>query len=406
MRETPHLVIVVPGDRVDEARARFEPVAAAASAPLDVVAGGDTRQESVARGLALLAARDRHGARARRGPRRSPRRSCSTRSLAAVRARGHGVIPALDVVDTIKRVDDRRPRARDRRPLASSRPCRRRRGSRAPRSCTPTRRPSASTPMTRRSSAAAGMAVDAVPGDARSFKVTLPATCVAPRRRWPSASVRGCPGVAAAAASPLRRRRVRARALPRIGTGVDVHAFADDPTPRSGSPACTGRTSAASRATATATPSSHASATPCSRPRDSATSARVFGTGDPAVRGRARRGVPHARRSRRVREAGFAVGNVTVQVIGNRPKLAPRRARGRGAALRASWARRSASPRRRPTGSGSPAAARGSRRSPPRCSSPPDPAAGPRRDRVTPRGAPVGLAGDRAPLRLEGPGAA
>jgi 2-C-methyl-D-erythritol 4-phosphate cytidylyltransferase / 2-C-methyl-D-erythritol 2,4-cyclodiphosphate synthase len=29
---------------------------------------------------------------------------------------------------------------------------------------------------------------------------------------------------------------------------------------------------------------------------------------------------------RRVREAGFVVGNVTVQLVGNRPKLAPRRA--------------------------------------------------------------------------------
>ncbi len=29
---------------------------------------------------------------------------------------------------------------------------------------------------------------------------------------------------------------------------------------------------------------------------------------------------------RRVRDAGFVVGNVTVQLVGNRPKLAPRRA--------------------------------------------------------------------------------
>ena len=51
----------------------------------------------------------------------------------------------------------------------------------------------------------------------------------------------------------------------------------------------------------------------------------VFGTGDPRFAG-AHGEVFLAETLRRVREAGFAVGNVTVQVIGNRPKLAPRRA--------------------------------------------------------------------------------
>jgi 2-C-methyl-D-erythritol 2,4-cyclodiphosphate synthase len=50
-----------------------------------------------------------------------------------------------------------------------------------------------------------------------------------------------------------------------------------------------------------------------------------FGTADPAWSGAA--GVALLGETvRRVRSAGFAVGNVAVQVIGNRPRLGPRRA--------------------------------------------------------------------------------
>ena len=54
MRDTPYLVVVAPGERVDEARAIVAARAAAASASFDVVAGGESRQESVSRGLAAL----------------------------------------------------------------------------------------------------------------------------------------------------------------------------------------------------------------------------------------------------------------------------------------------------------------------------------------------------------------
>jgi len=39
--------------------------------------------------------------------------------------------------------------------------------------------------------------------------------------------------------------------------------------------------------------------------------------------------------ARRVREAGFEIGNVAIQVIGNRPRLAPRRAEAEAALTRA-----------------------------------------------------------------------
>lgn len=50
-----------------------------------------------------------------------------------------------------------------------------------------------------------------------------------------------------------------------------------------------------------------------------------FGTADPAWAGAAG-AVLLAEAARRVREAGFEIGNVAVQVIGNRPRLGPRRA--------------------------------------------------------------------------------
>ncbi|MEV4894460.1 2-C-methyl-D-erythritol 2,4-cyclodiphosphate synthase [Nonomuraea sp. NPDC055795] len=51
----------------------------------------------------------------------------------------------------------------------------------------------------------------------------------------------------------------------------------------------------------------------------------VFGTSDPRWAG-ASGAVLLEETVRRVREAGFQIGNVAVQVVGNRPKLAPRRA--------------------------------------------------------------------------------
>lgn len=50
-----------------------------------------------------------------------------------------------------------------------------------------------------------------------------------------------------------------------------------------------------------------------------------FGTSDPAWAG-ASGAALLAETARRVRDAGFEIGNVAVQVIGNRPRLGPRRA--------------------------------------------------------------------------------
>ncbi|NUT57330.1 MAG: 2-C-methyl-D-erythritol 2,4-cyclodiphosphate synthase, partial [Agromyces sp.] len=177
--------------------------------------------------------------------------------------------------------------------------------------------------------ASAGLAVDVVPGDARAFKVTLPAdlrraeAIVAERASRLAPPATGATD-AAAAATIEEYAEAPAIALPRIGTGVDVHAFADDPrTPlwlaglhweherglaghSDGDVAC------------------HAICDALLAAAGLGDVGGVFGTGDPRFEG-AHGEVFLAETLRLLQEAGLAVGNVSVQVLGNRPKLAPRR---------------------------------------------------------------------------------
>jgi 2-C-methyl-D-erythritol 2,4-cyclodiphosphate synthase len=117
-----------------------------------------------------------------------------------------------------------------------------------------------------------------------------------------------------------------AAVLPRVGLGVDVHAFAE---PGSGRPMrlagldWPGETGLAGHSDADV--AAHACCDALLSAAGLGDLGSTFGTSQPQWAGAA--GVDLlAETARRVRAAGWRVGNVAVQVIGNRPRLGPRRA--------------------------------------------------------------------------------
>jgi 2-C-methyl-D-erythritol 2,4-cyclodiphosphate synthase len=109
---------------------------------------------------------------------------------------------------------------------------------------------------------------------------------------------------------------------PRIGVGVDVHPFDEGRTLRlaglewPGEPGLSGHSDGDAAA--------HAIADALLSAAGLGDLGAVIGTDDAPWAGAS--GVAIIEEVvRRVRDAGFSIGNVSVQVIGNRPKLAPRR---------------------------------------------------------------------------------
>ena len=114
--------------------------------------------------------------------------------------------------------------------------------------------------------------------------------------------------------------------LPRTGIGVDVHAYAPHDAPRDlwlaglhwpGERGLAGHSDADVAA--------HAAADALFSASGLGDLGSNFGTADPEWAGAAG-AVLLAEAARRVRAAGFDIGNVAVQVIGNRPKIGTRRA--------------------------------------------------------------------------------
>ena len=115
-------------------------------------------------------------------------------------------------------------------------------------------------------------------------------------------------------------------ALPRVGIGTDVHAFAPQDSDRPlrvagldwpGERGLEGHSDADVVA--------HACCDALLSAAGLGDVGSLFGTSEPQWAGAA--GVTLLQEAaRRVREAGFEIGNVSVQLLGNRPRLGPRRA--------------------------------------------------------------------------------
>lgn len=119
--------------------------------------------------------------------------------------------------------------------------------------------------------------------------------------------------------------------LPRTGIGVDVHAYRTDTAPDSAAPSVlhlAGLSWPGERPLAghsDADVAAHACADALLSAAGLGDLGSNFGTAEPQWAGAAGATLL-AEAARRVREAGFTVGNVAVQVIGNRPKVGQRRA--------------------------------------------------------------------------------
>lgn len=310
MRHAAQVIVVAPTGKLGEADQIARRVAGVAAGAVTVVAGGANRQESVARGLAVLSddidtVLVHDAARAL-----TPARVFDA-VVDAVAATGECVVPGLAVVDTIKRVDrdggvtgtvDRSELAAVQTPQGFPRHILVSASADAAASAAggPGATDDASVV------ASAGHRVRVIQGDELSFKITT---------RWDLRRAQLLVGTGAGH-----------RQAARVGTGMDVHAFGDVDDGSGlwlaglhwpGERALSGHSDG--------DVVSHAICDAMLAAAGLGDVGGVFGTNDDRFAGA--HGEVFLRETLTLLgAAGFRVSNVSVQVIGNRPKLAPRRA--------------------------------------------------------------------------------
>lgn len=287
--EPAEVVAVVPEGYEEPARA-----AGWYSFDYTVTVGGATRQASVSRGLAALSPRIEtvliHDAARAFTPREQ-----FERVIAAVES-GVGAIPGLAVVDSLKRVDGTAiVGVADRSELVAAQ---------TPQGFVRAELVAAYAAAEEEFTddaavfAAGGGKVVWVPGSAEAFKVTTPADLA-------------------------RARRLQSDGAPRVGVGTDVHAFGGDGNlwlaglEWPGEPALSGHSDGDAVA--------HAMVDALLGAAGLGDIGSHFGT-DAAEFAGAHASAFLTRTAELVRDAGFAISNVSVQFQGNRPRFAPRRA--------------------------------------------------------------------------------
>lgn len=297
MREPAQVIVVAPEAKLTDARAIAAGCAGAAASWVDVVAGGATRQDSVNRGLAALRPSVRivlvhDAARAL-----TPSTLCDA-VVDAVRSTGHGIVPGLAVVDTIKRIDSEGAvlGTVDRSELSAVQT-----PQGFPREMLVAACSAATEEATDDAAlvASAGHPVSVIAGDPLAFKIT--------------------------SAWDFRRAELLlgAGTAPRVGTGLDVHAFDDTSELWLAGLHWPGERGLSGHSDGDA--AVHAICDALLAAAGLGDIGDVFGTSDARLAGA--HGEVFLRETlRRVEEAGFRVGNVSVQIIGNRPKLSARRA--------------------------------------------------------------------------------
>lgn len=305
--ENAQVVVVVPEGREGEALTDAYAASGERRDLVSVVTGGDTRQQSVRAGIRGLwgdieTVLVHDAARALTPPEQF------TRVLDAIRETGWGAVPVLPVIDTIKRVGDGEVLGVvDRAELGAAQTPQ---GFR--RDILESAYAVADAEFTDDAAlvAAAGHRIAAVEGDALAFKITTPTDLVRAR------------ALVAPDPHPGPVTIERPAPVPRVGMGTDVHAFGGDGELWLGGLAWPGEPALSGHSDGDAV--AHAIVDALLAAAGLGDIGVHFGTDRPEFAG-AHADAFLARTHALIGEAGWAIGNVSVQVQAARPRFAARR---------------------------------------------------------------------------------